>query len=104
MADNGWNIPEARSVASKFIFHFPLSICHFPSRTGNAKGTPVSLLTSETGELRFLARFEDIWESLRRFQVRQGLCWTFLAAAVGLGLLVVADYGLELSWSIRAAW
>jgi hypothetical protein len=63
----------------------------------------VSVLTSETQELRFLTRFENVWESLRRYQVRQGLCWTFLAAALALGTLMVADHGWELAWSTRAA-
>jgi hypothetical protein len=59
-------------------------------------------LTSEPRELRFLSRFENVWESLRRYQIRQGLCWTFLAAALGLGTLVVADYFWELLWEMRA--
>ena len=58
----------------------------------NAKGTTVTLLTIEPKELKFLARFEHVWASLRRYQVRQGLCLSFLAAALGLVVLVVADF------------
>ena len=34
----------------------------------------MSLATSEPQEPKFLARFEHVWASLRRYQVRQGLC------------------------------
>jgi len=60
----------------------------------------VSLATTE---VRFLGRFEQIWAALRRHQVRQGVGWSVLTAALGLGLLAWADYRLELSWATRAA-
>ena len=55
-----------------------------------------------THEPKFLSRFEQIWATLRRFQARQGVGWSVLAAATGLGLLAWADYRLELPWSTRA--
>jgi hypothetical protein len=63
----------------------------------------MSLATSEQKETKFLARFEHVCESLRRFQIRQGLCWTVLAAALGLAALAAADFRLELPWNARAA-
>ena len=63
----------------------------------------MSLATSEPQNLKFLARFEHVWASLRRYQVAQGLGWSFLAAALGLAALAAADYRLELPWSVRAA-
>src|SRR5579863_4766106 len=59
----------------------------------------VSVATSEP---KFLSRFENLWSALRRFQAEQGVCWTLLAAGVGLALLVVADYVWEWSWTTRA--
>ena len=56
-----------------------------------------------TTEVRFLSRFEQIWAALRRHQVRQGLGWSVLTAALGVGLLAWADYRLELTWTTRAA-
>ena len=44
-----------------------------------------------------------MWASLRRYQVRQGLAWSLLAAALGLVALAAADYRLELPWNVRAA-
>ena len=63
----------------------------------------MSLATSEPQNLKFLTRFEHVWVSLRRYQVRQGLGWSFLAAALGLALLAAIDYRLELRWNVRAA-
>ncbi len=63
----------------------------------------MSLSVVEAREPKFLARFENVWSSLRRFQVRQGLCLSFLVTALCLLGLVVADYRLELSWPTRAA-
>ena len=63
----------------------------------------MSLATSEPEELKFLARFEHVWASLRRYQIRQGLAWSLLTAVLGLTALVAADYRLELPWSVRAA-
>jgi len=51
----------------------------------------MSLATSEPRELKFVARLEQVCASLRRYQVRQGLCWTFLAAALGLAQLQRID-------------
>ncbi len=62
----------------------------------------MSLATSEPTETKFLVRFAHVWASLRRFQIRQGLCWTFLAAALGLVILTAADFRLELPWNARA--
>ena len=62
----------------------------------------MSLATSELRDLTFLARFQHIWTSLRRYQVREGLGWSFLACALGLALLTLADYRLELPWNTRA--
>ena len=62
----------------------------------------MSLLISEPREQKFLARFENVWASLRRFQVRQGLAWTFLAAALGLAALAAADHRWELPRQVRA--
>ncbi len=59
----------------------------------------MSLATSEPQKPKFLNRFEHVWASLRRYQVRQGLGWSFLAAALGLAVLVAADYRLELPWN-----
>ncbi len=39
---------------------------------------------------------------MRRYQVREGLGWSFLACALGLALLTLADYRLELPWNTRA--
>ena len=63
----------------------------------------MSIATSEPQNLKFLTRFEHVWVSLRRYQVRQGLGWSFLAAALGLAVLAAIDYRLELPWDIRAA-
>ncbi len=63
----------------------------------------MSLATSEPPELKFLARFEHVCTSLRRYQLRQGLCRTFAAAALGLAVLAAADFQFELPRSARAA-
>ncbi len=63
----------------------------------------MSLATSEPRELKFLTRFEHIWTSLRRYQVREGLGWSFLVGALGLAVLAAVDYRLELPWNVRAA-
>jgi hypothetical protein len=63
----------------------------------------MSLATSEHHNLKFLTRFEHVWASLRRYQVRQGLGWSFLAAGLGVAVLAAADYWLELPWGARAA-
>jgi hypothetical protein len=63
----------------------------------------MSLAISEPQRMTFFTRFEGVWTSLRRYQIRQGLAWTCLAAALGLGALVVADYRLELPRDVRAA-
>jgi hypothetical protein len=63
----------------------------------------MSLATSEPRDLKFLTRFENIWTTLRRYQVREGLGWSFLAGALGLAVLAAADYRLELPWNVRAA-
>ena len=52
-------------------------------------------------EPMFLRRFEQIWASLRRYQLRLGLGLTFLTAATGFGLLAWADYRLELPRTAR---
>ena len=38
---------------------------------------------------------------LRRYQVREGLCWTLLATLVALGALALADYWIELPLTAR---
>jgi hypothetical protein len=63
----------------------------------------MSLATSEPQNLQFLTRFEHVWASLRRYQLRQGLGWSFLAAGLGLAALAAVDYRLELPWGTRAA-
>jgi hypothetical protein len=63
----------------------------------------MSLATSEPLELKFLARFEHVCKSLRRYQLRQGLSWTLLAAALGLAVLTAIDFRWELLWSWRVA-
>jgi hypothetical protein len=63
----------------------------------------MSLATHEPRDATFLERFEHIWAALRRYQVREGLGWSFLAGAVGLAALAAADYRLELPWNVRAA-
>jgi hypothetical protein len=63
----------------------------------------MSLANSEPRELRFRTRFEHIWTSLRRYQVREGLGWSFLAGSLGLAVLAAADYRLELPRDVRAA-
>ena len=63
----------------------------------------MSLAISEPRNRPFLARFDRVWASLRRYQIRQGGAWSLLAATFGLMALVAADYRLELSWSVRAA-
>ena len=63
----------------------------------------MSIATYEPQDLKFLTRFEHVWVSLRRYQVRQGLGWSFLAAALGLAALAAIDYRLELPWNVRAA-
>jgi hypothetical protein len=63
----------------------------------------MSLAISESQDVTFHTRFEHVWASLRRYQVRQGLGWSFLAAALGLAALAAADYRLELPWNLRAA-
>jgi hypothetical protein len=57
--------------------------------------------TTATNETAFLNRFERIWNALRRSQVREGLWWSTLAAALGLGGLALADDWLELSLTVR---
>jgi hypothetical protein len=63
----------------------------------------VSLLTTDPKQETFLDRFEQLRATLRRFQVRQGLGWTALAAALGLLALTAADYWFELPRPVRAA-
>ncbi len=63
----------------------------------------MSLAISESQDVTFHTRFEHVWASLRRYQVRQGLGWSFLAAALGLAALAAADYRLEMPWNLRAA-
>ncbi|MFI5459341.1 MAG: DUF4175 family protein [Isosphaerales bacterium] len=63
----------------------------------------MSLATTEPPKPKFLGRFEHVWASLRRYQVRQGLAWSFLTVVLGLTALVMADYRMELAWSGRAA-
>jgi hypothetical protein len=67
------------------------------------KGMSMSLATTEPQHVKFLARFEHVWASLRRYQLGQGLGWSFLAAALGLAALATADYRWELPWRTRAA-
>ena len=38
----------------------------------------MSLATIEPPKPKFLTRFEHVWASLRRYQLRQGLAWWFL--------------------------
>lgn len=61
----------------------------------------MSLAISEPKESKFLALFAHVCTSLRRYQVCQGLCWTLLAAALGLAVLTAADFRWELPWSER---
>ena len=63
----------------------------------------MSLAISEPRTLKFLNRFERVWASLRRYQVRLGLAWSFLTGALGLIALAAADYRLELPTNVRAA-
>ena len=63
----------------------------------------MSLATVEPREQKFLARFENVWASLRRFQVARGLCWSLLAVTAGLTLLAWADFAWELSRTTRLA-
>ena len=63
----------------------------------------MSVAISEPQQPTFLARFERVWTSLRSYQVRQGLAWSFLAVALGLITLASADYVWELSLRMRAA-
>ncbi len=63
----------------------------------------MSLATSEPQSVKFLTRFDHVWASLRRYQLGQGLGWSFLAAALGLAALALADYQWELPWRVRAA-
>ena len=63
----------------------------------------MSLATSEPRRTEFLVRFEHVCASLRRYQVRQGLCLTLLAAALGLAALAAADFRWELPLATRAA-
>jgi hypothetical protein len=63
----------------------------------------MSLAISDPRETKFLARFEHVCAALRQFQIRKGLCWTLLAAALGLAVLAAADFRLELPWNMRAA-
>jgi hypothetical protein len=62
----------------------------------------MSLATSESHDVSFLARFERIRASLRQYQAAQGLGWLFLALALGMAALTVADFWLELPWRARA--
>ncbi len=61
----------------------------------------MSVAISEPQKLKFLNRFERVWAALRGYQVRQGLAWSFLTGALGLIVLVVADYRLELPTNAR---
>ena len=63
----------------------------------------MSLATIESPKPKFLDRFEHVWASLRRYQIRQGLAWSFLTVTLGLTALVAADHRLELLWNVRAA-
>ncbi len=63
----------------------------------------MSIAISEPRPTKFLARFEHVCAALRRYQVRKGLCWTLLAAALGLAALAAADFRWELPWNGRAA-
>ena len=63
----------------------------------------MSLATIERPKPKFLDRFEHVWASLRKYQLRQGLAWWFFIVALGLTLLVAADFRLELPWNTRAA-
>ena len=57
----------------------------------------MSLATSEPQELKFLAPIRArLGIAAGGIQVRQGLGWSCLAAALGLAALAVADYRLEL--------
>ena len=64
--------------------------------TATATATPTA-----TTEPRFLVRFDRIWEALRRYQVREGLCWTFMVTVLALGVLSLADYWFELPLTAR---
>ena len=59
----------------------------------------MSLAISNPRNRSFSTRFEHVWASLRRYQIRQGLAWSFLTVALGLTALVAADYRLELPWN-----
>jgi hypothetical protein len=63
----------------------------------------MSLANSDPRDPKFLTRFRHVWTSLRRYQVREGLGWSFLAGALGLAVLAAADYRLELPGNVRAA-
>jgi hypothetical protein len=63
----------------------------------------MSLAISEHQKSKFLTRFDLLWEALRRYQLREGMAWSFLAGALGLIALVGADYRLELPTNARAA-
>ena len=41
----------------------------------------MSIAISEPRTSNFLTRFDRVWASLRRYQIRQGLAWSFFAAA-----------------------
>ena len=49
----------------------------------------------------FLNRFRSLWARKRRVELGQAAVTTLLLALVGLGLLAVADYSLELNRSAR---
>ena len=61
----------------------------------------MSLAISEHQKSKFLTRFDLLWEALRRYQLREGMAWSFLAGALGLIALVGADYRLELPTNAR---
>jgi hypothetical protein len=63
----------------------------------------MSLAISEHQKSKFLTRFDLLWEALRRYQLGEGLAWSFLAGALGLVALVGADFWLELPTNARAA-
>ena len=62
--------------------------------------TATATATAST-EPKFLVRFDRIWEALRQYQVREGLCWTFLVTVLALGALALADYWFELPLTAR---
>jgi hypothetical protein len=63
----------------------------------------MSVAILEAPKPKLLARFEHVWAALQRYQIRNGAAWSLLTAALGLVVLVVADYRLELVRSARAA-